>query len=57
MERQLEPLRKLTTDKEPRIREWAKAQLRQSEKGVKRQKFLEEEDEFFSHQSTSTNRQ
>lgn len=46
MERQLEILRKLTTDHEPRIREWAKAQLRLSEKSLKRQKFLEEEQEF-----------
>ena len=46
MERQLEPLRKLTADKEPRIREWAKAQLRLSEKSLKRQKLLEEEEEF-----------
>ena len=46
MERQLETLRKLSNDKEPQIREWAKAQLRLSEKSLKRQKLLEEEEEF-----------
>jgi len=46
MERQLEPLRKLASDKEPRIRQWAKAQLRLSQKNLERQKFLEQEQEF-----------
>jgi hypothetical protein len=46
MERQLEIVRTLSRDKEPLIRDWAKAQLRLSEKGLKRQKLIEEEDEF-----------
>jgi hypothetical protein len=47
MERQLEKLRKLSTDTEPQIRQWAKAQLRLSEKSLKRQKLLEEEQDFY----------
>lgn len=46
MERRLETLKKLAKDKEPRIRDWAKAEIRYSEKGLKRQKLLEEEDQF-----------
>lgn len=46
MERQLGTLRELTKDSEPKIREWATAQLRLAEKNLKRQKFLEEEQEF-----------
>ncbi|HTX74666.1 MAG TPA: hypothetical protein VMD29_00580, partial [Terracidiphilus sp.] len=46
MEHQLGILRKLTTDKEPRIRDWAKAQLLLSQKSLRRQKLLEEEQQF-----------
>ena len=46
MERQLGTLRELTTDSEPRIRDWARAQIRLAEKNLKRQRFLEEEQEF-----------
>jgi hypothetical protein len=43
MERNMEPLRNLANDPEPRIRGWAKAQLASEKKMVKRQKLLEEE--------------
>ena len=46
MEGQLETLRTLAQDKEPRIRSWAKLAVASAEKNIRRQKLLEEEEEF-----------
>jgi hypothetical protein len=46
MERNVEPLRSLAKDPEPRIRAWAKAQILAEEKRIKRQKLIEEESDF-----------
>jgi len=43
MERNMEPLRNLANDPEPRIRAWAKAQIAGEQKMVRRQKIIEEE--------------
>jgi hypothetical protein len=45
MERNMEPLRNLANDTEPRIRAWARAQMASEQKMVKRQKLIEEERE------------
>jgi hypothetical protein len=45
MERNLEPLRNLAKDPEPRIRAWAKAHMLTEQKMIKRQKLIEEESE------------
>lgn len=45
MERNMEPLRNLANDPEPRIRAWARAQMASEQKMVKRQKLIEEERE------------
>jgi hypothetical protein len=45
MERNMEPLRNLANDPEPRIRAWAKAQIASEQKMVKRQRIIEEERE------------
>jgi len=46
MERDMEPLRTLANDPEPRIRAWARAQMVSEQKMVKRQKLIEEEHEY-----------
>jgi hypothetical protein len=46
MERQLEILTAWAQDTEPRIRTWAQATLASAEKAIKRQKLLEEEEEY-----------
>lgn len=45
MERSLEPLQNLAKDPEPRIRAWAKAQIINDQKMIKRQRIMEEESE------------
>ncbi len=45
MERNMEPLKNLATDPEPRISAWARAQIASEQKMVKRQKLIEEEHE------------
>jgi hypothetical protein len=45
MERNIEPLRNLANDPEPRIRAWAQAQMANDQQMVKRQKLIEEERE------------
>jgi hypothetical protein len=46
MERDLATLEKWTHDKEPKIRNWAQAELVRAKKGIQRQKLLEEEQEI-----------
>jgi len=46
LEGQLATLRQWAQDEDPRIRSWAEAAIAYAEKGVKRQKLLEEEETF-----------
>jgi hypothetical protein len=46
MEREVEVLRAWAKDPEPKFRAWARAALTYAEKGVRRQKLLEEEEEY-----------